>query len=137
MFCKSTKYEQRQAKRFTGWYIKEREREEHLLLQNRLWNFFLPCSYALTVLLRELALIDKEVICEYMEEHKTIRNKEAEKMKVHKCEVCGKQTDEIYTVSKQIKREFKLLHVCPDCRDEHEALLESLRSNFRIQFGEK
>jgi uncharacterized Zn finger protein len=53
------------------------------------------------------------------------------------CDLCGKQTDVTHRISKQVGGQFKLMEVCLNCKTEHEALLASLRENFRRQFGDK
>lgn len=53
------------------------------------------------------------------------------------CELCKKSALELFRISKQMHGAWRLLHVCGECKAEHERELELTRENFRRQFGEK
>lgn len=54
-----------------------------------------------------------------------------------RCELCGKECSETTVIYKQIAGKSYLKNVCKECAEEHEKHLESLRENFRTQFGDK
>lgn len=52
------------------------------------------------------------------------------------CNSCGCHAN-LHLIHKQIAGEFITMYVCDECLEEHKKYLESLRQNFRAQFGEK
>lgn len=53
------------------------------------------------------------------------------------CELCGNKTLIRVCIDKQTSHGYARFMVCEACAKDHENYLESLRKNFRVQFGEK
>ena len=54
------------------------------------------------------------------------------------CEECGRVIyASVLPIDKQIAGEYKRLMVCYPCWQKHQLYLESLRENFKIQFGDR
>lgn len=55
-----------------------------------------------------------------------------------RCEICHtKHNGTLYGFYKQTVGGFVWVEACPKCKEEHDKYLESLRQNFRAQFGDR
>lgn len=52
------------------------------------------------------------------------------------CNLCHKFSPVQFVIDKQIGGEYRRLHVCSDCKAQHERDLAMTRENFRRQFGD-
>lgn len=53
-----------------------------------------------------------------------------------KCNLCHKYAAAQFVIDRQIGGEYRRLHVCGECKKEHERELAMTRENFQRQFGD-
>ena len=74
MVSKTTKYEQKQLKRFIKRENERRELLNRLLHQDPLYDMYEPWIRALTNLAYEFTLVDKDIVYTYLKNHKKESN---------------------------------------------------------------